>query len=351
MGNRHGSATVTLPSDTDILITRDFEAPKALVWNALTDPAHLLRWWGPHWCPLVACEIDLRPGGAWRYVSNDADGNQLAWHGTYREVDAPDRMVTTEVFEGFPDAVSVNTMTLTQVGAITRLQTLVRHSSRENRDGHVQSGMESGMQETFNRLDDLLSIFDTTAERFRRVASTFAARTNAVTGDGWESPAPCEGWTARDVVRHLVEWVPAVIGRSGIVFPAGPPVDDDPAGAWKALSDSLQAALDDPDVAAIEFDAGPPGLMTIERAIGMLVVGDVLVHTWDLARATGQNESLDAAIASEMLIGMQPIDDMLRSSGHYGPKVAVPDNADDQTKLIAFTGRDPSEKPRPVRQP
>ncbi len=92
------------------------------------------------------------------------------------------------------------------------------------------------------------------------------------------------------------------------------------------------------------------GQMTVEQAIRMLVLGDVLIHTWDIARSTGENECLDAAIVSENMIGMQPIDDMLRSSGHYGPKVAVPDNADDQTKLIAFTGRNPSEKPRPVRQ-
>ena len=135
--------------------------------------------------------------------------------------------------------------------------------------------------------------------------------------------------------------MPAVIGRSGLTLAAGPSVHADPAGAWIQLADALQAALDDPAVASREFDAGPPGQLTVERAIGMLVLGDVLIHTWDLARATGQDERLDARIASEMLVGMQPIDDMLRSSGHYGPKVNVPDDADDQTKLIAFTGRNP----------
>ena len=341
MGTRHGSATVTLPSETEILITREFEAPRASVWQALTDPTHLLRWWGPHSCPLVACEIDLRPGGSWRYVCNDVDGNVLAWHGTYRDVVPPERIVSTEVFEGFPDAESVNTMTLEQLGTITRLQTRVRHASQEFRDGHVQSGMEGGMQETFNRLDDLLEMSDSTAERFRRVAGAFTARATAVTEVQWQLPAPCEGWTARDIVRHLVEWVPAVIGRSGLTLAAGPSVHADPAGAWIQLADALQAALDDPAVASREFDAGPPGQLTVERAIGMLVLGDVLIHTWDLARATGQDERLDARIASEMLVGMQPIDDMLRSSGHYGPKVNVPDDADDQTKLIAFTGRNP----------
>ena len=135
--------------------------------------------------------------------------------------------------------------------------------------------------------------------------------------------------------------MPAVIGQSGLTFEGGPSVDDDPAGAWVAFAQTLQSALDGPSVASCEFDAGPPGQMTVERAIWMLVGGDVLIHTWDLARATGQDERIDATIATEMLIAMQPIDELLRSSGHYGPKITVPDEADNQTKLIAFTGRRP----------
>jgi len=341
MATRHSSATVTLPSETEILITRTFEAPRSLVWDALTTPRHLLRWWGPHWCPLVSCEIDLRPGGSWRYVSRDADGNELGWHGVYQSIVAPERIESTEVFEGFPDAASLNTTTLTEAEGVTTLQTLVRHKSKENRDGHVDSGMEGGMQQSFDRLDDLLAAADTTAERFRRVAGRFTDRVSQVPASAWSNPAPCSGWTARDIVRHLVEWVPAVIGKSGIQFPAGPSVDDDPPGAWTALADALQAALDDPTVAGQTFDAGPPGELTVERAIGMLVLGDVLIHTWDLATAAGLDDRLDPTIVTEMLAGMQPLDDMLRASGHYGPKIDVANDADDQTKLIAFTGRQP----------
>ena len=342
MTTRHGSATVTLPSDNEILITRSFAAPRWLVWETLTKPYHLLRWWGPNWCPLVSAEVDLRPGGSWRYVSRNADGTELAWHGTYREIVPPERIESTEVFEGFAEAESVNTMTLTEMNGLTTLQTLVRHTSKEHRDGHVQSGMETGMQQSFDRLEDLLDRSDTHAERFRRVAAVFADRVAHVPDGAWDNPAPCEGWTARDVVRHLIEWVPAVIGRSGLEFPPGPSVDTDPLGAWNVFAATLQAALDDPEVAARKFDVGPPGQMTVEDAIGMIVTGDVLIHTWDLARATGQDERLDPIIVSEMLIGMQPLDEMLRQSGHYGPKVAVPDDADDQTKLIAFTGRQPA---------
>lgn len=341
MATRHGSATVTLPSDTEILITRSFEAPRALVWEAMTTPRHLLRWWGPTWHPLVACEIDLRPGGSWRFVSRDADGNELAWHGVYREVAAPERTVSTEVFEGFPDAESLNTTTLSEHDGLTTVQTLVAHRSKEFRDGHVDSGMEDGMQETFDRLDDLLDRADTPAERFRRTAGRFSDRVAEVPDDAWSNPSPCEGWDARDVVRHLVDWVPSVIGRAGLSFPEHPSVDDDPAGAWAGLVDTLQAALDDPDVAGRTFDAGPPGELTVERAIDMLVTGDVLIHTWDLARAAGLDEQIDQAMAAEMLVGMEPMDEMLRGSGHYGPRVDVAPDADVQARLLAFTGRRP----------
>ena len=345
MTARHGSATVTLPSDTEILITRFFEAPRHLVWDALTSPRHLLRWWGPHWCPMVSCDIDLRPGGTWRYLARDTDGNELAWRGTYLQIEAFERIVSTEMFEGFPDAESVNTMTLDDIDDIdggTRLHTLVRHSTREFRDGHVQSGMESGMQETFNRLDDLMAASDTTSERFRRVAGRFTDRAAEVPVDGWDATTPCEGWTASHIVAHLVKWVPSVIGQSGVTFGPGPTPVSDPYGAWTNLAATLQTALDDPDTASREFDAGPPGRMTVENAIGMLVLGDVLIHTWDLARACGLDETLDPGIVADMLIGMQPIDDILRSSGHYGPKIPVSNDADDQTKLIAFTGRNPN---------
>ena len=156
MATRHGTAHVTLPSDREIVITRRFEAPAALIWRALTEPDIVLRWWGPDWCPLVSCAIDLRVGGSWRYVSQHGDLGELGWHGTYLELEPVDRLVSTEVFEGFADAESVNTMTLTEHGGITTLRTVVLHASREFRDGHIESGMEGGMQVTFNRLDNLL---------------------------------------------------------------------------------------------------------------------------------------------------------------------------------------------------
>lgn len=341
MATRHGSATVSLPSDTEILIVRDFEAPRSLVWEAMTTPRHLLRWWGPDWHPMVACRIDLRPGGSWRYTSRGEDGQELSWYGVYREIEAPERLVTTEVFEPAPDAEALTITTLNEAGGVTTVRTLVQHQSRENRDGHVNAGMESGLQLTYNRLDDLLAIADTPAERFRRVAGRFADRVAEVPGHAWSNPAPCEGWTARDVLDHLLSWVPDVLGRAGIGFPGRSTPADDPVTAWNDFAATLQAALDDPEVAGHGFDVGPPGMMTVEQAIDRLVTGDVLVHTWDLARATGLDERIDETLAAEMLAGMEPMDEMLRNSGHYGPRVDVPVDADVQTRLIAFTGRQP----------
>lgn len=341
MTTRLGSATVTLPSDTEILISRSFEAPRELVWAALTQPRHLLRWWGPDWCPLVSCDVDLRPGGTWRYVSLDTDGNELAWHGTYREVEPPLRIVTTEVFEGFPDAESLNTMTLIHAEGVTTLRTLVLHTSREHRDGHLGSGMEQGMQATFDRLEGLLPSLDLTAEQFRRVAARFTDRVREVPDDAWENPSPCEGWTARDVVGHMVAWMPDFLAAAGVSLLDLPSVADDPGEAWTALAEAVQAILEDRDLAGREFEMEALGSQTVREAIGSVILGDVVIHTWDLARATGLDETLDPELVPVMLEGMLPLDEALRSSGHFGPKVDVPPDTDPQTKLLAFTGRRP----------
>lgn len=179
------------------------------------------------------------------------------------------------------------------------------------------------------------------SERFRRVSAGFTARVEGVPEGGWESPAPCEGWVARDVVRHLVEWVPGFFGeRYGLDLGAVPSVDDDPAAAWAAVRDALQAALDDPEVAAREAD-GPMGRKSLEDMAAMIVVADVLVHTWDLARASGQDDTLDEAECAEVLAGMQQMAPVIRASGQFGDQQPVADDASAQEKLIAFIGRDP----------
>ena len=179
------------------------------------------------------------------------------------------------------------------------------------------------------------------AERYRKVAAAFTRRVDAVPDDAWENPAPCEGWVARDVVRHLVEWLPSYFFPTWDIEPGPrPSVDDDPAGAWHALDTTIQAALDDPEVAGLERDTRM-GRSTFAQQIDMICTPDVLVHTWDLARATGLDETLDPEEVHRYIEGAEPYDEMLRTSGHYGPRVEVPADADEQTRLIAFLGRQP----------
>ena len=179
------------------------------------------------------------------------------------------------------------------------------------------------------------------SERYRKVAERFTQRVAEVPESAWENPAPCEGWVARDVVRHLVEWVPGFLfGGAGLEVPEVPPVDEAPAEAWRVLDDALQAALDDPEMATHEFDMRM-GRFSVENAIDTFILPDVLVHTWDLARATGLDESLDADEVHRLFVGMEPHDELLRNSGHYGARVEVPADADEQTRLLAFIGRRP----------
>ena len=180
------------------------------------------------------------------------------------------------------------------------------------------------------------------ADGHRRIAGAFTATVEGTAPGAWDNPAPPEGWVARDVVRHLTDWFPQYLqGATGITLPAGPSVDDDPGGAWRTQTNAVQALLDDPAIAEREHDLPHLGTMPLGHAIAMIYTGDVFLHRWDLARATGQDETLDPEKCAEMLQGMLPMEEALRQSGHYGPRVAVPEDADVQTKLLAFIGRTP----------
>jgi uncharacterized protein YndB with AHSA1/START domain len=153
-----GTATVTLPSDEEILITREFDAPKHLVFKAWTEPELVRRWWAGRRGEMTQVEIDLRVGGTWRYVMLAHGSHEIAFHGTFREIVAGERIVTTEVFEGAPvsneDDV-VNVVTFTESGGRTTLELLVRAVTKEIRDVIVDSGMEDGMQEQMDALEEL----------------------------------------------------------------------------------------------------------------------------------------------------------------------------------------------------
>ena len=158
VSNRHGSAVITLPSDTEYVITRKFDAPAELVFDAYTTPEHVRRWWGFETSEWLVCEIDLRVGGRWRFVTKD-DGMEVAFHGEYREVERPTRLVSTEVYEGAPDPegnAALNILTLEEVDGVTTMTILVQHDSKETRDLVLASGMETGLQVSFDRLEDLV---------------------------------------------------------------------------------------------------------------------------------------------------------------------------------------------------
>lgn len=148
------TATVTLPTDTRILIRREFAAPPGLVFRAWTEPDLVRRWWSGERGAVTSCEIDLRVGGSWRYVMLAHGEFEVAFHGEYREIDPGVRLVTTEVYEGMPEGEAVNALDFVDLGdGRTRLDLLVEHSCREHRDAHIASGMEGGMQESMDALE------------------------------------------------------------------------------------------------------------------------------------------------------------------------------------------------------
>ena len=151
-----GTAKVTLPADNQILITREFNAPRPLVWKAYTTPELVRRWWAGEKGTVTSAEIDLRPGGRWRSVMQANAGFEVAFHGEYREVRAPERLVNTEVFEGIPDAedhAGLITVTFTEKDGRTLMEMLCDYRDRTDRDAVVDSGMEGGMQESMDYLE------------------------------------------------------------------------------------------------------------------------------------------------------------------------------------------------------
>ena len=149
---------VTTPSDLEIVLTRVFNAPRHLVFEASTRPEHVRNWWGPRCTKLIACEIDFRVGGSWRFVMRGPDGKDAVFKGVYHEIVVPGRIVATECFDepalGSPEW-QVTTTYEERDGKTTQTSRCL-HPSREHRDGHLQSGMEGGAGETFDRLEELL---------------------------------------------------------------------------------------------------------------------------------------------------------------------------------------------------
>ncbi len=150
-----GTARVTLPAADEILIEREFAAPAHLVWRAVTEPELVRQWWHAGRGEMTACEIDLRVGGSWRYAMRASFGGEVAFYGEFLEIVPNERIVQTETYAPFPDDPSTNTMTLAERDGGTLLRTLVHHTTAEARDMHISSGMEAGMQDAFDLLEQL----------------------------------------------------------------------------------------------------------------------------------------------------------------------------------------------------
>jgi uncharacterized protein YndB with AHSA1/START domain len=147
---------MTLPSDREIELTRVFDAPCELVFKAFTDPELIPRWWGWRDSTTIVDKMDVRPGGLWRFVSRGSDGVEYAFNGEYREVVPPERLVYTFEFEGMPGHVLVETLTFAEHDGKTTLTDHSLFDSREERDGMLETGMESGAAESMDRVEELL---------------------------------------------------------------------------------------------------------------------------------------------------------------------------------------------------
>ena len=148
-----GTATVTLPTDEQILITREFDAPRHLVYRAWTEPELVGRWWSGNRGEVTVAEVDLRVGGTWRYVMVTDDGFEAAFRVEYREIVPNERIVSTEVYEGMPEVEALNTVTFAEADGRTTLTMLVQHASKETRDAHIASGMEAGVRAAMDLLE------------------------------------------------------------------------------------------------------------------------------------------------------------------------------------------------------
>jgi uncharacterized protein (TIGR03086 family) len=193
------------------------------------------------------------------------------------------------------------------------------------------------------------------ADRYRRRADAFERKVVSVRADQWSSPSPCEKWTAGDVVQHIVDMHGAMLGPLGRALSPAPPVAEDPVAAFRAARADVEALLADPSLAGRPCDT-PTGRMTAEQHVDQVVSDDLLLHGWDLARATGQDDTMDPEDVQRAWAAMKAFPGELMEKFRipgafgpgievFGPEVKVEEDASPQDKLLAFIGRDPRWRP------
>jgi len=186
-----------------------------------------------------------------------------------------------------------------------------------------------------------MALPDAPAARHAVVAGEFSRLVDST--PDWSAPAPVDGWTARDVVDHLVTWFPGFLAAGGVELPSGPSAADDPVAAWRHHADAVQALLTERGDEA--FTHPYVGSHPLAQAVDRFYISDVFMHSWDLARAGGQEARLDEDFAGDLLGGLSQMEEVLRSSGQYGPAVPVADDAPVVDRMMGFIGRDPAWRP------
>lgn len=179
---------------------------------------------------------------------------------------------------------------------------------------------------------------ETTADRYRRLAQVLTATVAAVPDDKWNVPSPCDGWSIRDVVRHIIDTQRNSLAPVGLTISDGPSVDEDPAAAWAHTRDAMQDILDDPARANLEYD-GHFGRTDLASTIGSFYSLDLIVHAWDIAHPAGIDDDIDDHDLDFVEAFIAQMGDNIRMDGVCGPAVEVPLEADRQTKVLAQLGR------------
>lgn len=176
------------------------------------------------------------------------------------------------------------------------------------------------------------------ADRYRRLAERFTTTVEAVPAAMWNNASPCEGWTAADVLVHVIDSEAGLLTKTGRDVSSGPVVQADPAGAWAHARDAAQAALDDPECAGFEYE-GFGARTTVGATFGSFMSVDLVVHRWDIAHAAGIDDSIPVEDMAFVRAFTEHMGDVAQTSGAFGPRLSVPDDADEQTKFLALLGR------------
>jgi uncharacterized protein (TIGR03086 family) len=179
------------------------------------------------------------------------------------------------------------------------------------------------------------------ADRYRRLAERFTATVEAVPADAWNNASPCEGWTAADVLAHVIDSEAGLLKKTGQDVSSGPAAQSDPADAWIHVRDAAQATLDDPERAGIEYEAFG-ARTTVGATFGSFISVDLVVHRWDIAHAAGIDDAIPAEDMAFVRAFTEQMGDMAQTSGAFGPPISLPDGADEQTRFLALLGRSAS---------